>query len=84
MERTDIVGVGVLVIILVFAGVISLINIAGAVGPLFVAIVWGWCYARHKIAGDKAFWPIRKRKKETDEDTKEEDTSTEPTQESSK
>ena len=84
MERADIAGVGIFVIILVFAGVVSLINIAGAVGPLFLAMVWGWAYVRCKLAGDKAFWPIRKRKKETDEDTKEEDTSTEPTQESAK
>ncbi|MHA2314687.1 MAG: hypothetical protein ACXACF_05310 [Candidatus Hermodarchaeia archaeon] len=78
MDRVDQVGVGILVILLVFAGVISLINIAGAVAPLFLAIVWGWAYARCKIAGDKAFWPIRKGKKETDEELKEGNTSTEP------
>ncbi|MFX1539337.1 MAG: hypothetical protein ACFFBX_00965 [Promethearchaeota archaeon] len=55
MKRADVVGVGILVFFLTGAGFVSISSPAGAVLPLFMAIVWGWCYARHKIAGDKAF-----------------------------
>ncbi len=83
MKRVEIVCIGIFVFFLVVAGVVSLTSLAGAVLPLFMAIVWGWCYARHKIAGDKAFWPIRGKKKETEKDTKkEEDELSESTEES--
>ncbi len=85
-KLVNMVCIGIFIFLLTVAGIVSLTSPAGAVLPLFLAMVWGWWYLMYKASWDWAIWPIQvyryfqRRKKVTEKVAKNEEAYSEGTQ----
>ncbi|MFX1510558.1 MAG: hypothetical protein ACFFBR_09655 [Promethearchaeota archaeon] len=75
-KLVNVVCIGIFIFLLTVGGIVGLTSPAGAVLPLFLAMVWGWWYLMYKVSWDWAIWPVqvyrylRRRKKVTDKEAK--------------